>query len=189
MDQLSLRIKLDDEQAFELLFRRYYVKLCLYSNKYLNDPEEAREVVQEVFVRLWEGRDQIDPEDSLKSYIFRITQNLSISKLRRRKVESAYAEIYRMVYIDNREYSALETLLGKELEKNVAASVGRLPAECRKVFELSRMEGMKYREIAEALQISVKTVEAHMSRALKSLRADLAEHLTIIAIILILSGH
>jgi RNA polymerase sigma-70 factor, ECF subfamily len=188
MDQLALRIKLDDEQAFELLFRRYYSRLCAFANKFLNDPEESKEIVQEVFTRLWEGRDDIDPDDSLKSYIFKITQNLSISRLRKKKVENAYVEIYKIVYVDSHEFTALDTLLGKELDLNITVSVGKLPSECRKVFELSRMEGLKYREIAEMLNISLKTVEAHMSKALRCLRADLAEHLAIIAIILIASN-
>jgi RNA polymerase sigma-70 factor (ECF subfamily) len=178
MDQLASRIKLSDEQAFELLFRKYYVRLCTYANKFLNDPEEAKEVVQEVFTKIWEGREDIDPEESLKSYIFKITQNLSINKLRKRKLVSKYTEIYWMIYVDKHEFSGLESLLGRELEENVAHSIGNMPAQCRKVFELSRIEGLKYKEIAEVLNISVKTVEAQMSKALRSLRTDLAEYLT-----------
>ena len=76
MDQLAMRIKLGDEQAFELLFRKFYVRLCSFANKFLDDPEEAQEIVQEVFTKIWEGRNDIDPEDSLRSYIFKIAQNL-----------------------------------------------------------------------------------------------------------------
>lgn len=185
MDQLALRIKMDDEQAFELLFRRYYSRLCVFANKFLNDPEESREIVQEVFSRIWERRSDINPDDSLKSYLFKITQNLSLTRLRKKKVETAYIEIYKLVYTDNLEFTVLDTLLGKELEINITASIGKLPSECRKVFELSRVEGLKYREIAKTLNISLKTVEAHMSKALRCLRSDLTDHLLIIAIILL----
>jgi RNA polymerase sigma-70 factor, ECF subfamily len=185
MDQLARRIKLGDEQAFELLFRKYYVRLCAYSNKFLNEPEDAKEIVQDVFAKIWEGRDDIDPECSLKSYVFKIAQNLSINKLRRNKVESRYTEIYKLVYIENHEFSAHESLVARELEYNITSSIEKLPSECRKVFELSRVEGLKYREIAETLNISVKTVEAQMSKALRSLRIELCEFLTLLLIVLI----
>jgi RNA polymerase sigma-70 factor, ECF subfamily len=184
-DQLALRIKLGDEQAFELLFRKFYDRLCAFANKFLNDPEEAQEIVQEVFAKIWEGRDLIDPEDSLKSYIFKITQNLSLNKLRRNKVESRYTEIYKLVYIENLDFSSHETLVARELEDNIADSISKLPPECRKIFELSRTEGLKYGEIAESLHISVKTVEAQMSKALRLLRVELKDYLMIILLALI----
>lgn len=187
-DQLAARIKLGDEQAFELLFRKYYVRLCAFANKFLNNPEEAQEIVQDVFTKIWEGRNEIDPEDSLKSYLFKIAQNLSINKLRRKKVESRYTEIYKLVYIEQQEFSVHESLLAMELEENIANSIGKLPPECRKVFELSRIEGLKYKEIADTLHISVKTVEAQMSKALRSLRIELSDYLTLLLITLICSN-
>ena len=187
-DQLAARIKLGDEQAFELFFRKYYVRLCVFANKFLNDPDEATDIVQEVFSKIWEGRSEIDPEDSLKSYVFKIAQNLSINKLRRKKVESGYTEIYKLVFIEQLEFSAHESLLAKELEENITRAVMKLPSECLKVFELSRIEGLKYREIAYNLHISVKTVEAQMSKALKSLRLELRDYLTLLIIALISSN-
>jgi RNA polymerase sigma-70 factor (ECF subfamily) len=184
-DLIATRIKLGDEQAFELLFRKYYVRLCGFANKFLNDPEEAQNIVQDVFTKIWEGREEIEPDDSLKSYIFKITQNLSLNKLARNKVESKYIEIYKQVYINNLEISASESLLAKELENNIATAIEKLPAGCKKIFELSRNEGLKYNEIAEMLQISIKTVEAQMSKALKTLRVELKEYLMILIIILI----
>lgn len=188
MDQIALRIKLQDEQAFELLFRRYYHRLCAFANKFLNNPEEAQEVVQEVFTRIWESRDDIDPQESLTSYIFKITRNLSVSRLRRRRVESAYNDVLKLVYIEHSEFTSLDLLIGKELEANIATAIGKLPGQCRKIFELSRIEGLKYNEIAKTLNISVKTVETQMSRALKSLRSDLTEHLVIVILILIITN-
>lgn len=143
-DPFAERIRLGDEQAFELLFRKYFVRLCGFANKFLNDPDHAKEIVQEVFVKIWEGRKDIDPDESLKSYLFKIAQNLSINKLRRKKVESRYTEIYKLVYIEQHEFSVHESLLARELEENIASSIGKLPPECRKIFELSRVEGLKY---------------------------------------------
>ncbi len=182
-DQLAMRIKQGDEQAFELFFRKFYVRLCNFANKFLNNPEEAREVVQEVFCRLWERRELINPEDSLKSFIFKIIQNQSINILRKRKVESRYTEIYKLVYCEHFDFSPHESLLAKELEDSIAIAIGDLPTECRKIFELSRNEGLKYKEIAETLHISIKTVESQMSKALRNLRIDLSDYITFALIV------
>ncbi len=189
IDKLSMRLKLGDEQAFELLFRKYYIRLCSFANKFLNDPEESREIVQEVFIRVWERRDEIDPEESLKSFIFKIAQNLSLNNLRRKKVESRYTEIYKLIYIDQLELSTHEFFASKELEEIIVRSIGKLPTECRKIFELSRTEGYKYKEIAEKLKISVKTVETQMSKALRILRIELSEYLLILIIVLIVNNY
>jgi RNA polymerase sigma-70 factor (ECF subfamily) len=183
--QLAMRIKLGDQQAFELLFRKFYLRLCIFTNKFLNNPEEAKEVSQDVFVKIWEGRNNIDPEDSLKSYLFKIAQNISLNKLQREKVKIKYAEILKLVYFEQLEISAHESLVASELEEHIAKSIKNLPAECRKVFELSRNDGLKYREIAEALKISIKTVEAQMSKALWSLRIELRDYLFFFLIALI----
>jgi len=184
-DLLTLRIKHGDEQAFELLYRKYYARLCSFSTKFLNDPEAAHEIVQDVFAKIWECREDIDPESSIKSYLFKITQNQSINNLRRRKVESKYIEIYKLVYIDKFEPSVIESLIAKELDENVLRSIGNLPIQCRKIFELSRSEGLKYKEIAETLNISIKTVEAQMSKALRSLRIELRDYINILALLYI----
>lgn len=183
IDQLALRIKLGDEQAFELLYRKLYVKLCAFSNKFLNDPDAAQEIVQDVFTKIWEGREGIDPEASIKSYLFKIAQNLSINTLRRKKVESRYIEIYKLIYIEQDEYSSLESLIAKDLEEDIINSIAKLPLQCRKIFELSRSEGLKYKEIAETMNISIKTVEAQMSKAFRSLRIELTEYLPILILL------
>ena len=176
-DPLATRIKIGDQQAFELLFRKYYIRLCGYANKYFNDSEEAREVVQEVFTKIWEGREDINPDESLSSYLFKITSNISINRLRHKQVESKYVEIYKLVYVDNREISPYESLLAGELNDNIALALNKIPPKCKRIFDLSRIEGLKYNEIAVILQISVKTVEAHMSKALSILRYELREYL------------
>lgn len=177
-DQLSIRIKQGDEQAFELLFRLYYIHLSQYANKFLNDPEQAKEISQEVFCKIWEGRDEIDPEYSLKSYIFRIARNLCINILNKRKLESKYSELIKHVYIDFTDTNSThESLCAKELEESITAAVSKMPSECRKIFELSRVEGLKYKEIAEMLNISIKTIECQMSKAFRILREELNEYL------------
>ena len=176
-DQLAMRIRIGDELAFELLFRKYYLRLCAFANKYLNDFEEAREVVQEVFIKIWEGREDINPEESLCSYLFKITSNRCINRLRHKKVESKYIEIYKLVYVENREISPIESLLADEQNDKINFALKKIPPKCRKIFDLSRVEGLRYSEIATTLSISVKTVEAQMSKALKILRVELKEYL------------
>jgi RNA polymerase sigma-70 factor (ECF subfamily) len=176
-DLLSIRIKMGDEQAFELLFKKYYTSLCSYSNKYLINPEEAQDVVQDVFLNLWENRDEIDPEQSLKSYLFRITANSSINKLRRRKVKTKYDEILKLIYVDHTDSSPHTLFIERELSEHIGLALNKIPQQCHKVFNLSRINGLKYSEIAERLNISIKTVEGHMSKALTILRTELKEYL------------
>jgi RNA polymerase sigma-70 factor (ECF subfamily) len=182
-DQLALRVKIGDEKAFELLFRKYFVRLCGFANKFLNDPEEAREIVQDVFTKLWEVREDIEPDESLISYLFKITQNKSLNRLRHKKIESKFIEVYQLVYIDNSETSPYESLLAKELDKNISIALKKLPPGCRRIFDLSRTEGLKYSEIADELKISVKTVEAQMSKAIRILRLEIKEYYTVLIII------
>ena len=176
-DPLSFRIKMGDEQAFELLFKKHYTTLCNFSNKYLFNPEEAQDVVQDVFLNIWENRDEIDPEESLKAYLFRITANNSINKLRRRKVKTKYDEILKFVYVENLGLSPHDSFLERELSEYLGLAFNKIPPQCRRVFDLSRIDGLKYSEIAEYLRISVKTVESHMSKALAILRTELKEYL------------
>ncbi len=93
-DQLSLRIKLGDEQAFKLLLRRYHVRLCGFSNTCLNHTEEAPEEVLDVFIKIWVGREDLGPEESLNVYLFKITQNISINKLHLRKLNRRIMRFY-----------------------------------------------------------------------------------------------
>lgn len=185
IDPLALRIKLGDEQAFELLFRRHYVRLSGYVCKFLKDPDLAEEITQEAFIKVWESREDIDPENALQSYLFKIAKNLSLNKLKRIKTESRYLEIYKYVYIEHNDSSALDSLISRELDEKIIDAIGKLPPGCRKVFGLCRNEGLKYREIAEVLHISVKTVETQMSKALRIIRAELHEYLKLLLLAII----
>lgn len=176
-DLLAWRIKKGDTQAFELFFRKYYVRLCGFSNKFIHDPEQAHDIVSDAFLKIWENRIDIDPENSLVSLVFKITQNLSINHLRSKKVESKYLDILKFTYVENSDFSNYETLFRNELEEKIQSAIDKIPARCKEVFELSRTEGLKYNQIAEHLNISVKTVEVHMSKALKILRTELADYI------------
>lgn len=150
---------------------------------HFNDPEEAREVVQEVFIKIWNGRKNIELDDSLNSYLFKIAGNISIDKLRHKKVESRYVEIYKQVYLDSDYSTPYESLLAQELNVSIASAMKKIPPRCKIIFDLSRAGGLTYGEIAKELNISIKTVEVQMSKALHILRCELKEYLKLMILI------
>ena len=164
-----------DEQAFEKLFREYFTSLMAFSRRILGNEEDAREVVHQVFIKLWERRSEIDLSTSLKSYLFTAVNNRSLNMIRdRRKFSSE--EVPERVG----EWDVSAELESMELEEQIRKVIDSLPERCRVIFELNRFDGLKYAEIATQLDISVKTVENQISKALKILREKLTLYLTIL---------
>jgi len=185
--ELIKNIKKGDPGSLELLFRRLYPQLCAYANKYLGDIDEAEEVVQEVFVRIWNNREQLDERKSVQAYLFTAVKNNCFNLLEHWKVKDKYTHLLARVYATAPEQSSShETFVAEELEKDFHRALEQLPPECRKVFELSRLEGLKYQEIATRLNISIKTVEVQMSRALQKIRFQLREYLTVMILVSLL---
>ena len=176
-DIIAARIKNGDEQAFELLFRRYYSKLRGFVNKFLHNHEEAEEIVEEIFIKIWENRKSINPNDSLVSYMFKMAQNMSLNTLRKKKTESKTIEVLKAEYIDSVYLYGYEDYRFRELENNIVCAIEQISPRSKEVFLLSRMRGLKYNQIADKLNISVKTVETHISKALKILRLQLRDFL------------
>ena len=164
-----------DQGSFEKLFREFFPPLMAFARKILVDEDDAREVVQKVFISLWERRQEVDLTTSLKSYLFTSVHNRSLNVIRDRKKFSA-AEVPEVAG----EWDVSTQIESMELEGKIMEVIGSLPEKCREVFELNRFEGMKYSEIAEHLNISVKTVENQMSKALKILREKLLKYMTIL---------
>jgi RNA polymerase sigma-70 factor (ECF subfamily) len=185
---LLRNIKQGDSHSFELLFRRLYPKLCAYAQKFLHDTNDSKEVVQELFLNIWKNRDRIDEGQSLTSYLFISTKNRCLNLLETKKNRSKHAELLWYLYVQEstENNNAFQQLVVNDLEKNLNIAVEHLPKECKKIFELSRYEGLKYQEIAQQLNISIKTVETQMSRALTKLRLEMKEHLTMLLILFIL---
>jgi len=182
--ELVSSIKNGDASSLELLFRRLYPQLCAFANKYLHNLDESEEVVQEVFYRIWKNRKNLDEHQSIKSYLFTAVKNNSLSILDHHKTKDKYATVLEYLYKNtgtgNMPY---DSLVAKDLEKDFAKALEQLPPDCRKIFELSRFEGLKYHEIAERLNISIKTVETQMSRALARIRVQLKDYLVIIILL------
>lgn len=183
-DTIEYRISMGDEQAFELLYRRYFVRLCAFANKFLFDTQASEEVVQDIFMKLWENRANLRSDGSGKSFLFQSVHNKSLNLLEHQKVVDRYSELIRTVYAQPEEFDVHESLIAKELNSRILLIVNNLAPECRKIFIMSRSEEKKHHEIAEELHISIKTVETQINRALKKLRAELADYMVILIAIL-----
>jgi RNA polymerase sigma-70 factor (family 1) len=168
------RIRRGDIRQFETLFRSSYVSLVKYAGTLIKDQDTAEEIVQDLFVRLWQDKEKLNIESSLNGYLFRSVHNRCLHHIEHRKVVERHAN--EMAYeseLNTEDPSG--ALQYKELQAKIAAILERLPERCGKIFCMNRFEGLKYSEIAEKLSVSVKTVEANMGKALKEFRKALAE--------------
>ena len=171
-----------DKPAFEQLFKSHFVHLCNFAQQYVSDMDSARDIVQKVFIRLWEQREQMDPNQSIRSYLFTSVKNRCLNHIRDQK---KYRSSVLDVDIQDIDIAFEEDQMAvEELQQKIDLALSKLPEKCRQVFEMSRFQHKKYQEIAEALDISKKTVEAHMSRALRSLREDLKDCMWVLILLL-----
>jgi RNA polymerase sigma-70 factor, ECF subfamily len=177
-------IREGDVKGLDVLFRAVYPHLCAYANKFLNDIDEAEEIVQEVFYKLWKNREHLDETQSIRAYLFTAVKNSCFKFLEHQKVKDKYKGLLEYVYRLSalQDNSAHETLVAGELEKEFNKALDQLPEQCRKIFELSRFEGYKYNEIADKLKISPKTVETQMSRALHKIRLQLRDYILMLVL-------
>lgn len=160
--------KVFDEREFEQLFKSHFQFLCNFAKQYVEDIDIAQDLTQKVFIRLWEKREELDANMSIKSYLFTAVKNRCLNYLRDQKKYRS-----KILDVDCGEVEiAIEEdhFAEKELSEKIEAALSSLPEKCRQVFEMSRFQQLKYKEIAEELDISQKTVEAHMSKAMKTLR-------------------
>ena len=170
-DDLIERLRQGDETAFDSIFRMWYPALVRASESLVRSRAVAEEVVQDVMLELWKRRAHMASGSSPQAYLFQSTRNRSLNYLRHERVErQAEPQMTREEGIDA---SAHSLMVEEEIHVAMRRAVDRLPARCREVFELSRVGGLKYSEIASVLGISIKTVEAQMGKALRVLREDL----------------
>lgn len=178
------RIAQDDESAYASLFQEFYVQLCRFSVKYVREETISEEIVQEVFLTLWEKRNDLVIHSSLKAYLFQSVKNSSLNYLNSRFAK----QDFQRDYFDQKEVPVNDTqeaLAHDELQKIVQEAIDQLPTKCRAIYSLSRNTGMSYKEIAEHLGISIKTVESQMGIALKRLRTFLQHHWELLTLFLI----
>jgi len=172
-DEIAGRIRKGDIKTFETLFRSSYASLVRYAKSIVKDHDAAEEIVQDLFFRLWKDKEKLTIESSLNGYLFRSVYNRCIHHLEHRKVVAKYETD--MAFLgEESPVTPVQQLQYRELQALIAQTLGNLPGKCGEIFYLNRFEGLKYREIAERLSVSVKTVEANMGKALKEFRKALA---------------
>ncbi len=160
-------IKEGDEEAFKALFFTYFEPLSFYANKYLGDIDSAQDVVQEVFTYLYENRENLLISESLKSFLYKSVGNRSLNILKHEAVKSRH---HTAIKQDKPEADESDWVEYAELEARIHRLVDELPPECSRVFKMSRVEHLSNQEIADRLGISKRTVETHISKALRILR-------------------
>jgi len=174
MDERELldRLRRGDDAAYEAIFRQWYAPLVATTAALLREREPAEEVVQDVMLELWRRRESLTLEQSLRAYLFQASRNRALNYLRRLRVETrGEGTIAAAMPTPDQADSEVRE---EELRIAIQSAIAGLPDRCREVFELSRIHGLKYAEIATSLGISVKTVEAQMGKALRVMREKLA---------------
>lgn len=167
-----------DNVSFEIFFKENFSSLCVFCQyKFHFDLDLAKETVHAAFIKLWENRETISNEKSLKAYLYTIVTNLAYDVLRHDKIKQRYEQDFLQNAATNPGKSDFNYAEFNQLRNDIDKAVAELPAQMRRIFEMSRNEGLKYSEISAVLSISVKTVETQMSRALVKLREKLSHYL------------
>jgi len=172
---LTLRILQGDKSAFSIVFTHYYTDLVMFAGTFLRNRQMSEEVVQNVFIRLWENRNALIIT-SLKSFLLKSVQNRCIDSIRHNRIRDIYQN-YAMNISPLLENDTENYILYSELEEHLEKALSKLPEELNRVFSLNRFEGKTYPEIAAVMNVSVRTVEARMGRALAILREALKDFL------------
>ena len=168
-----------DEAAFEQMFKTHFKRLHAYAFTILRDEIQAEEMVQQVFFKLWERNENLSLTGSISSYLYRAVHNESLNYIKHQKVRSNHQLNVAYSMKNEVEHPAKKIMAG-ELEKKIHTALNELPEQCRTIFQMSRFDELKYREIADKLGISVKTVENQMSKAFRLLRVKLVDFLIFI---------
>lgn len=173
-----------DAAQLESLFTKHYHDLARYAHSIVKQQDEAEDVVQQLFVKLWDKRDELPLLENPAAYLYRATYNASVNARKRMLRQNPDSEVYVSAAGTG---AASDRLLSAELEARIEAAMQSLPEKCQEVFRLSRFNDLSYKEIAEQLDISPKTVENHMGKALRIMREELSDYLPQIVITLLLS--
>ncbi|QEM04017.1 RNA polymerase sigma-70 factor [Mucilaginibacter rubeus] len=177
-EQLIPLLLSGDEATFEKVYKHFIRPLHVYAISILRDEDTAKGMVQNVFMRLWERKERLNFTGSIKAYLYGAVYNECLNNLRHQKVKVNHLQHVLYMTKDKVDGGAGMELL--DLKEKLQLALNDLPEKCRTVFQLSRFEDLKYQEIADELGISIKTVENHMGKALKTLRLKLVNYLPLI---------
>ncbi|MPQ47464.1 RNA polymerase sigma-70 factor [Marinifilum sp. N1E240] len=178
-NQLYTKLKAGDKNAFQELFEEYYTSMYFYACKFVDD-DLARDLVHDVFMIFWQNKENITIKSSLSAYLFRMVRNKCLQEIERQKVRNNYST--EALNLDELAYynDGIKSIIELELEEKLKEAMDKMPDACRKVFIMSRFNGLKNKEIAEQLGISLKAVEKQITKALKILRLELKEYLPLL---------
>ncbi len=185
-NDMLLMIKNSNAKGLELLFKTYHHKLWLFANQFLNDADAAEDIVQDLFTYIWEKRVSLQINSSLKAYLYMSVKNRCLNKLK--------TEMRTTTLVDDADESfnlthqhTQQIIEAKNLQQRIDLAIAALPPKCGLAFKMSRFEDMSYKEIAEALDISVKTVENQIGKALSIMRLQLKDFLVSVVFACMLS--
>jgi RNA polymerase sigma-70 factor (ECF subfamily) len=176
------KLRNNDQPAFTIIFTKYYQDLVRFSFSFTRDSDASEEIVQEVFLKLWENRSSLIIQTSLKSFLLKAVQNLSIDRLRHLNITHKYT-LTVLAHPLLAENDTENYILHSELEANFEHAMALLPVEYAETFRMSRFETLNYQEIAQKLGVSVRTVEVRISKALSLLREELKDFLVFLLIL------
>lgn len=178
-------IQAGDEESFELLFKKYYLPLSRFVWRYVNSKAVAEELVQEVFADIWDERTQWSPRQSLQAYLYQTVKNRALDYLKHQKVRQEYDPEW-MEQKENPTINFKDDRREERIRRAIQREIEKLPARSKMTFKLHRYDGLTYKEIADVMDVSVKTVESQMTRTLKRLRERLSH---LLSLALIISAH
>lgn len=181
-ESLIQRLNQGDQTAFELLFRFYYPGLVTFASQIILNSEDAEEIVQDFFVRLWIGRQKIKNSASIKYYLFASVKNSSLNYLKKKKISDKICEQLRLLTEKDPLYN-IDLYTVSELQERIRKAIGKLPPRTHEIFRLSRYRGLTNDEIAQRLNLSKRTVETQISNALKILREELKDYMFLLMVI------
>ena len=180
--QLIAKFVTGDLRTFEMVFRDYYEPLVRYGNTFLKNGDESEDIVQQVFVSVWEKREELEVHTSIRAFLYKAVHNACLNKIKHHKVREIYAVEVKATQADMDASNQLEVA---ELDEKIHRAIDRLPEQCAKIFKMSRFEQLKYQEIADQLGLSIKTIENQMGKALKMIRESLKDYLLLLVLFLI----
>jgi RNA polymerase sigma-70 factor (ECF subfamily) len=171
-EKLTFRLKKGEKEAFQELFNLYAPKIHRFAIAYLKDMANAEELVQDVFMKIWEKRENLDPAQNIKAYIYKIAVNTVYDFVRKKNLEKAFADFSKHNFQPGAE-SLWHEIIWNEMLARLDHLVAQMPEQCRNIFILCKEEGLSNQEIAEKLNLSKRTVENQLYRAIRFLKEHL----------------
>lgn len=184
-NKILKELDLNDKETFQFIFNKYYLGLYYFAKKITGNKENAEEAIQNTFLKLWEKPEMLNIERSLDSYLYKAVYNNCINLLKKLQIKEKYTNNYKQKIADATDFYYLSeengqaVLIADELHEKIESSISKLPEQCKKIFNLSRKEGLKNKEIAIKLGISMNTVTKQISIALARLRKSLRQYLSL----------